>query len=633
MSNQLTRLLLRKCSLLVLPLFALTLLTAGTPVFAETPVTHTYTWIQNLDGIVRFGSPALGDVDNDGKMEIAVGTANRKVYLFRENGTLISGWPQTVSAGVGSAPAIGDITGDDVPEIIVTTGTGSDPSATKPGAGAIFAFASNGTKLWERQALKVSATGYPGGIFGSPVLADLTGDGVLDVLAASFDQRVYGYKGDGSPIRSNPNDASAPNSFFWLGDGSWATPAVGDIDSDGKLDIAVTAASNVYVRQFPPVPAWGGAVSACTTNNSADQPQRRSCGLVVVFDQDGNVKPGWPQFVPGHDYDASPAMADLDNDGKLEIITGSGDYWMPNTNPLSFYVTAWRSNGTILWRKTTSSFVKGASPAVGDIDGDGKPEVVVGSNDKLIYAYNGEDGSTVPGFPVALVDRYDRNLTANSPIVLADVSGDGVADIITAAGTSPRAIGGNGLYLASQLTLDTYYSIAGAAAIGDIDGDGKLEVIVGSAQTDVNNGRLYRWDLNVGATGKALPWAQFQGNNRHTGLFAEPGLRITPPSISLMFAGNTTKVFSVKVNDSMGSGVNWSASVPTGSAWISLDKTSGSTPDTLLVTINSGSAGLASIVGTANGTIRLSSESSTKDITVKLTKVDQLYEIALPLLH
>ena len=133
--------------------------------------------------------------------------------------------------------------------------------------------------------------------------------------------------------------------------------------------------------------------------------------------------PGWPRSTGDAIY-GSPALADLDGDGDLEVVVGSYDW----------KVYAWHHDGTDVsfagapgWPLDTQGAVH-SSPVVGDLDGDGDLEVVVGSSDGNVYAWH-HDGTAVtpygsPGWP-----RHVGAAVSGSPS-LCDVDGDGDLEVV-----------------------------------------------------------------------------------------------------------------------------------------------------------------------------------------------------------
>jgi hypothetical protein len=167
-------------------------------------------------------------------------------------------------------------------------------------------------------------------------------------------------------------------------------------------------------------------------------------GYVYVMNAaNGDELPGWPKpvdIVAGHPtaVDSSPAVAYLDGPTKPPtIIVGAGSLFVPNQE--GGVEAFWASGAVRFIFHTKATFNEWgsagggaydnsvfASPAVGDIRGDGQLDIVFGSYDHYIYALQ-PDGQEVPGFPMNNTD------TIWSSPALFDVTGTGKDDIYTGA--------------------------------------------------------------------------------------------------------------------------------------------------------------------------------------------------------
>jgi hypothetical protein len=301
-----------------------------------------YIWAYNNDGsqMWRYGtvkssiysSPVVEDIDGNSDYEVLIGSNNNKLYALQGNGGLY--WSKSFGGSKISTVAVGDVNEDGDPEIVVSSSDGK-----------IHILRGNGSEINWMQT---------GGIdISSPTLADLDNDGDLEIITGSKDGKVYAWHGNGSLVSGWPAQAGP----IWS-----LSPAVGDLDFDGLLEVVVI-----------------------TKNND-----------VYAYEDDGTLLSGFPLTHPERKEGSSPALADLDGDGKLEIILGTSYHYFDEDTGSSSNggrVYAWYINGTIVggFPKSTSNWIS-SSPAVFDIDGDNKNEIIIGSDDGNLYIW--ETGST-----------------------------------------------------------------------------------------------------------------------------------------------------------------------------------------------------------------------------------------------
>ena len=178
--------------------------------------------------------------------------------------------------------------------------------------------------------------------------------------------------------------------------------------------------------------------------------------------------------------ESSPSMGDINGDGRDEIVIACKNG----------KVYAFDGRGQIVpgWPVATGDSIV-ASPAIGDIDGDKRAEVVIGSDDGNIYAFNG-DGTTVPGFPVA------TGSTVRSTAAIADVDGDLRDDIVIGSSDGKvYALSGSGTALMGW-PVRVGGGVESSPAVADVDGDDLPEVAVGA-----DDGNVYLIDSD----GKIVP--------------------------------------------------------------------------------------------------------------------------------
>jgi len=522
-------------------------------------------------------SLAVADFNGDGYKEIVAAGQDGMLYVVAYNGSTWSVvWERQMAADLNAAgpphptstteiqssPAVADLDGDGSVEIIVTTG--GDPGHHKNGGVLVYtcnsAWSFSVVSGWPQPKLDIvgggagasNPDGYWDGINGSPALGDLDGDGDLEIAVEGFDRRLHAWHHDGTVVDGWP--ISRDNGDALLR-GGWSSPAIGDIDGDGLPEVVFGTDS----------PVWEGEGS---------MPDYSQATVWAVNGDSSNV-PGFPRPTD-QAIQSPPALGDIDGDGALEIVVGTGD---GISGSGGHKVYAWNGDGTTVdgWPQTTLENMP-APPALGDIDGDGDLEVVIGcgngsGNCKYLYAWSG-DGTSVSGFPMRPVGfNFWIDELYHDPVysaVLADYDGDGTVEIMIALAGSwgITIVEPNGTTNPDQ-SRETNADLMAAPVIDDIDNDGKLETLIGGADSSGAHGEITIWD-EVGTTNHALPWPTFHRDMWRTGsalggALAPPASAASSPSfavnqISVSWVGggaSASSLASYDVQVREGTGGTW----------------------------------------------------------------------------
>lgn len=201
---------------------------------------------------------------------------------------------------------------------------------------------------------------------------------------------------------------------------------------------------------------------------------------------------------------AQPLVADLDRDGEPEVIAVfETEAFSPPTDAFGTVAElhVLRSNGSTLWKDVDARIGSGSTPAIGDLDGDGWPEIVAVrqvrshsvwdcfDGDFRLVAWDREGNELWESGPGFTADNFDQSTSAT----IADMDGDGVPEIIAGRvifnfdGTV-RGIGdhGHGSYGMTELPGFGTVCEGSVSAVADLDLDGQMEVIVGDAMYDAD---------------------------------------------------------------------------------------------------------------------------------------------------
>jgi uncharacterized protein (DUF2141 family) len=187
----------------------------------------------------------------------------------------------------------------------------------------------------------------------------------------------------------------------------------------------------------------------------------------------------------GGGYHMVSAFGDLDGDGHLDAILGTWD------DELRLYRNA-SADGSIELTLVDSAFVtltrgRNATPTLGDIDGDGDLDLFIGESSGTINFYENTGNATRPEFTLVSDEFGGINVGRRSVPVLHDIDGDGDLDLVVGSESDGILLFRNvGSATAPELVEDGTLEIGdfgfAAPAFIDLDGDGDFDVLLGGVR-------------------------------------------------------------------------------------------------------------------------------------------------------
>lgn len=445
-------------------------------------------WIVANPGNARgWPSVVVADVDRDGALEIVTAHNSGWVTITRANSTPLTGWPQQPTAGNElRSLAVGDADNDGDLEILVCSTRANNQWFLFDHTGSVRAG-------WPVHSPDSDSNGYASGCFNENVgLADLDGDGRLEMIGPNDTHYTVGFRYDATPLRANA--------------------LYGQIGGQNKV--------------------W--ARVGFHYDHAVDLRGYANCA------------PGQEPLEPRPNFaDSAPSFADVNGDGVLEIII-VGNQYDCRTDPYtslfhSPYLlrvdrTRWAGSG-FDWTNLPTRDLAAAplsedyniietvmpNPVIVDLDGDGFREILYSSYDGRLHAYwldRTEHGS----WPYRITNPAEGFIRFSSEPAVADLDNDGKAEVIITTWTQKGSNAGGQLLMLRwdgvllhaidlpRASGQTWDGALAAPTLANIDADADWEVVIGTAHTG-----LVAYDLPGTANARVL-WGTGRGNYQRTGV-------------------------------------------------------------------------------------------------------------------
>jgi parallel beta-helix repeat protein len=376
----------------------------------------------------------------------------------------------------------------------------------KVGASADLLRAPNGLSYEEGWPVILS-----GGTFRHVSAGDIDNDGTVEIVVSEYlppfyggsgDGHVYVFRYDGTPMDPWPNvdiDAHGLNP---------REVSLGDLDGDGDLelvfctgDVPVSPNYSVYIFHhdgtkvtdgWPKVLATFAAVSPVLedidNDGSLEIISKDGQDRISAWNFDGSNVAGWPFVLPGAGPLNYIAIGDIDNDLKKEIVAVQSSLVHK-----CVYVVS--DSGQLLtsWDITDNIINVAAFPALADLDKDGDLEILLYAYFKL-HAYH-QDGQYVNGWPVLASPTGHGGV----PLCIGDMDRNARLEVPVCAhswqdGMSVWAHDGS--LVEGWPVILNEIKLGYASSIGNIDGDGELEVMVNALNRNSWQNEIYAFNWN-----------------------------------------------------------------------------------------------------------------------------------------
>jgi len=340
------------------------------------------------------GSAAVADLDGNGQLWILQASFDGKLHALNADGQERLGFPILMGTYSTDTPTVADLDGDGQPEILCRY---------NPNALGVWSAQGQMPPGWPK-----SIANAPGGaidVWSCPAVTDLDGDTDLEIVAGDYSGFCHAWHHDGAVVSGWPVDLNPDHSYpGWV----LSSPAAVDCESDGRYEIVIGSdddrlfvlrGDGSAVSGWPKLLPFGfrssPAIADLATGMPYLQPEivighRSNSGdlRLYAFHLDGAPLDGWPIIQPaptgGYTFGwLSTVLTDLDGDGFSEVVAVKE---RRSANPSQSEVWGFTPQGQVLpGFPIPLQGLAYAMPSIGDFDGDGLAEILIGDLSHRLY--------------------------------------------------------------------------------------------------------------------------------------------------------------------------------------------------------------------------------------------------------